>query len=221
MADSASGKTSVGRLILWPAVFTLAVTILRLEGELHHWSSVWFSASAGGGGAIVGISWLPILFGPYFAMKLARSGDGPVGWGKAFGSTLGALAAMILGAALIAMTESHPGILTLLGFAVLFIAAFIPGIGWRSLGYTLLAYAFAARIPVLVVMYLAMSGNWGTHYDAVAPRFQNLTLWKKFFDEAFLPQMSLWIGYTVVIGSLFGETVAVLFGRKRSASAGA
>jgi len=31
-----------------------------------------------------------------------------------------------------------------------------------------LAYAFAARIPVLVVMFIAMSANggqgWGTHY---------------------------------------------------------
>jgi hypothetical protein len=221
VAGSASDKLGVGRLILWPAVFTLAVTILRLEGELHHWSSVWFSASAGGGGAIVGISWLPILFGPYFALKLARSGDAPASYGKAFGTMLGGLALMILGSALIAVTESHPGLLTILGFLIILFSAFVPSVGWRSLGSTLLAYAFAARIPVLVVMYLAMSGSWGTHYDAVPARFQNMTLWKKFFDEAFLPQMFLWIGYTVVIGSLFGETVAALFGRRRSARANA
>jgi hypothetical protein len=82
-----------------------------------------------------------------------------------------------------------------------------------------LAYAFAARIPVLVVMYLALSGKWGTHYDAVPPRFQEMALWKKFFEVAVLPQMSLWIGYTVVVGALFGETGALLFGRKRSVQA--
>lgn len=214
MADSTSDRTSIGHLILWPAVITLAITILRLTGELRHWGSPWFSASPGGGGAIVGISWLPILLGPYFAINLAKAGEGPSGYGKAFGTTFGGLIVMILGGVLLGMTESHPGMLTLLGFVLMLVAAFIPPIGWRSLGRTLLAYAFAARIPVLVVMYLAMSGNWGTHYDAVSPRFQNAALWKKFFDEAFLPQMSLWIGYTVVVGSLFGEIAAVLFGRK-------
>ena len=56
MTDSASDKTNIARLILWPALITFAITILRLEGELHHWGSLWFYTSAGGGGAIVGIS---------------------------------------------------------------------------------------------------------------------------------------------------------------------
>ena len=92
--------------------------------------------------------------------------------------------------------------------------AIIARTGWRSLGSTLIAYAFAARIPVLIVMYFAMRGGWGTHYDAVEARFAAAPLSTKFFYEAFLPQMMLWIGYTVVVGSLFGEIVAVIFARK-------
>jgi len=88
MPDSASGKTSIGQLILWPSLITLVITILRLEGELHHWGAPWFSNSPGGGGAIVGISWLPIIFGPYFALKLAGSGEGTSSYGKALGYTI-------------------------------------------------------------------------------------------------------------------------------------
>ncbi len=217
MADSTSGRIGIGHLILWPALITLAITILRLEGELQHWGSPWFSTSAGGGGAIVGISWLPLIFGPYFALKLARSGQGPAGYGKVFGSTLGGVVVMILGAVLVYETESHPGILTLAGFLIMLAAAFIPRFVWRSLGSALLGYAFLARIPVLIVMYLAMKGNWGTHYDSVGPRYQDLAFWHKFFDMAFLPQMFLWIGYTVVFGSLFGAIAGALFGRRSSA----
>jgi hypothetical protein len=214
--ESASGKTPTGQLILWPALITLAITILRLVGELQHWGSPWFSTSAGGGAAIVGISWLPILFGPYFAFKLARAGDSPAGYGKAFAATFGALLVLVLGAVLVGVTEAHPGPLTLLGFLIMLGAAFIPRIGWKSLGSSLLAYAFAARIPVLIVMYLAMKGNWGTHYDVAPAAYANLDLGRKFFAIAFLPQMFLWIGYTVIIGSLFGNIVAALAWRSKT-----
>jgi hypothetical protein len=76
MTETGSGKKSIVQLILVPSLITLGITILRLEGELHHWGSPWFNSSAGGGGAIIGISWLPIVFGPYFALKLAGSGEG-------------------------------------------------------------------------------------------------------------------------------------------------
>ena len=72
MNGTTSGPSvSIRKLIMIPAVITLVLTILRLIGELQHWPRPWFDSSPGGGGAIVGISWLPILFGPYFAWKLA------------------------------------------------------------------------------------------------------------------------------------------------------
>jgi len=213
MAGTGSSKKSVVQLILVPSVITLAITVLRLEGELHHWGSPWFNSTAGGGGAIVGISWLPIIFGPYFALKLASSGEGTSSYGKAFAMTMGGLVVMVL-AGFLLVKSRNSAVLAVLGFLLTLVAAFVARVGWRSLGSTLIAYAFAARIPVLIVMFVAMSGSWGTHYDAVEARFAAAPLWTKFFYEAFLPQMMLWIGYTVVVGSLFGEIVAVIFARK-------
>ena len=51
MTESRAGP--IGRLILVPAGITLAVTLLRLIGELQEWSSALFNRSVGGGGAIV------------------------------------------------------------------------------------------------------------------------------------------------------------------------
>jgi hypothetical protein len=215
---------STTSLITIPALITLGVTILRLVGELEHWPKPWFSAAAGGGGAIIGISWLPIIFGPYFALKLAGVGDRPSSVGKAVGFAVLGLVVFVLGGVLAAATFSHLSILTLVAFLVLLVAAFIPGIGWRSLGNALLAYAFAARIPVLIVMFFTMRGNggqgWGTHYDAVAPTFAQASFFRKFFYMAILPQMTAWIGWTVVLGSILGVIVVAIVHRgKRAAPA--
>jgi len=101
------------------------------------------------------------------------------------------------------------------------IAAFVPLIGWPSLGRVLLAYAFAARIPVLIVMYYAMSGNggagWGTHYDAVNPMLAHLSFWRKYIYAAIMPQMTLWIGWTVILGAIIGAIVAAIVRRGKQA----
>lgn len=203
-----TGKVSIARLIAIPAVITLGVTILRLAGELEHWPAPWFNSSAGGGGALVGISWLPIIFGPYFAWKLAGSGESPEKMGRAAGFWALGLALMIAGGVIVGLTFAHLSILTFIGFLLMLVAACVPRLGWRSLGSVLLAYAFAARIPVLIVMFLAMRGNggagWGTHYDAVPPAFEHIRFGVKFFDFAVVPQMTLWIGWTVLVGVLLG-----------------
>lgn len=204
-------RISIWTLIAIPALITLGITILRLAGELEHWPQPWFSNTAGGGAAIVGISWLPIIFGPYFAVKLMRAGSGPDSMGKAAGFMVLGVVVFLLCAVGIGYGMSHSRILALGCFVVALIAAFIPRIGWRSFGSVLIAYAFAARIPVLIVMFFAMRGNggagWGTHYDAVGPAFAHLSFGAKFLDLAVLPQMFMWIGYTVVLGSLIGIIV--------------
>lgn len=213
---------SITSLVTIPALITLGITILRLVGELEDWPKPWFSAAAGGGGAIVGISWLPIVFGPYFALKLAGAGDWPSSVGKAIGLALAGLVLLVLGGILGFATVSHASIQTAIGFLAMLVSAFIPGIGWRSLGNSLLAYAFAARIPVLIVMYLAMAGNggqgWGTHYDAPPPNFPPHSFAAKFFYIGVLPQMTLWIGWTVVLGSILGVIVAALARRGKQAA---
>jgi hypothetical protein len=215
-------SVSITSLVTIPALITLAITILRLVGELEHWPKPWFSAAAGGGGAIIGISWLPIIFGPYFALKLASAGEGPSSIGKAIGfAVLGLVVFVLAGLLAQASFSDHP-FLALGGLLAMLIAAFIPGIGWRALGNTLLAYAFAARIPVVIVMFLAMRGNggqgWGTHYDAAAPVFAQASFFRKFFYEAIVPQFTLWIGWTVAVGALIGGIVTAVAGRGKQAA---
>jgi hypothetical protein len=207
----------VTKLILVPAVITLLVTFLRLAGELKHWPAPWFNTAAGGGGAIVGIAWLPIIFGPYFAMKLAGAGNVPGGPGKVMGLSLAGLAVFVAGGALFARTIQHPSILALVALVVMVASLFLPRHAWPTLGNVLLAYAFVARVPVMVVMYYAMRGNdgagWGTHYDRVAPPLANLPFMTKFIEAAILPQMTVWIAWTVILGMIFG-TIALLLARR-------
>ena len=85
----ANDRTSTEQIPIWPlikvpAIITLAVTFLRLVGELEHWSRTYFG-QAGGYNAIVGITWLAPLFGIFFAAKLVRAGYGPFSAGRALG----------------------------------------------------------------------------------------------------------------------------------------
>jgi hypothetical protein len=172
--------------------------------------------------AIVGISWLPIIFGPYFALRLAGAGNRPSSMGKAVGFAVLGLVVFVLGGVISQVTFAHHPSLTLVALLVMLVAAFIPGIGWRSLGNSLVAYAFAARIPVVIVMFLAMRGNggqgWGTHYDAVGPMFAHASFARKFFYMGILPQMTLWIGWTAVLGAILGILVAAIAHRGKQAA---
>ena len=164
-----SQETSVRQLILVPAVITLGVTLLRLVGELVGWSPALFNREAGGGGALVGIAWLVPVFGAWFGWKLARAGSRPSGIGRALGLTLLAFAVSPRG--FVAFKAGIPQqSLTML--AVFVVASSRRSssacAAWPALGSMLLGYGLAARIPVVLVMLVAMLGNWGTHYD-VAP----------------------------------------------------
>jgi hypothetical protein len=217
---------SISKLIAIPAVITLAVTILRLVGELKHWPAPWFSAAMGGGAAIVGITWLPIIFGPYFALKLAGAGAGPASAGKSIAYAFAALVVYVLACFLFTKAVAHPGSLTLLAFLLMLAAAFVTFPGWHALGSALFAYALAARIPVLIVMYLAMHGNggagWGTHYDVMPPTLAHAPLALRYLYMAIMPQLTMWIGWTVIVGAIFGTIVAAIARRgKQPAPVGA
>lgn len=220
--STSDSSVSVLRLILIPAVITLAVTILRLVGELQGWSPLLFGNEAGGGGAVVGITWLPFIFGPYFAVKLARAGEGPASTGKAVGFTLlGIVVFVAAGFVGFAPQVTLPGRMAI-GYILMAGATLLVYPGWPKLFKTLLAYAYAARIPVMIVMFFAIYGNWGTHYDALPPDYTGpADPLGKFFLIGFLPQMIFWVGYTILIGSLFGGIAAAIAGRRKAAPASA
>ncbi len=205
MANAAAIK----KLILVPAVITLAVTLLRLVGELMHWSTKLFNSAPGGGGALVGIAWLVPFAGLYFAAMLAAAGERPSGAGPAIGYPL--LGVALLPAAGFAGSKlgAPPQSFALFGVFVVFsiLGALVAYRGWPALGQTLLAYGLAARIPVALVMLVAMLGNWGTHYDVAPPGFPEMGPIPKWLLIGLLPQLTIWIWFTMAVGALFGGIV--------------
>jgi hypothetical protein len=206
---------STRHLILVPALVTLAVTLLRLTGELMHWSPGLFNPAAGGGGALVGIAWLVPVFGVYFAVKLVRSGERPAGVGAAIGLAVLGFALLPLAGFAAAAAGLPQQSLTMFGLFVVLslVGAFIAYRGWPALGRTLLAYGLAARIPVVVVMLVAMLGNWGTHYDVAPPGFPEMSVFSKWLYIGALPQLTTWIAFTVLSGALLGSIAGAIASR--------
>ena len=82
-----------------------------------------------------------------------------------------------------------------------------------------MAYGLAARIPVVLVMLAAILGNWGTHYDVPpSPEFPAMAPLAKWFAIGVLPQMSVWIWFTVAVGSLVGIVAGAIASRGRAAA---
>jgi len=220
MADANSAsQLSIGRMILVPAIITLGITILRLVGELQGWTPILFGRAAGGGGAILGISWLPLILGPYFAVKLAGSERGPAGLGRAIGMAVAGLVVFFMASYLAFGTTLAIPVRMTAGFAIMILAGAISVVGWPALGRTLIAYGYAARIPVAVIMYFAFRGNWGTHYDALPPEYTGPTdLVTKFIFLGVLPQFIFWVVYTIIIGALLGTIFAAVAHRRPPAA---
>lgn len=216
MAEKSNTNLSIPRLIFIPSVITLAITVLRLVGELQHWPTSLFNPAAGGGGSIIGITWLVPIFGVYFAMKVAGAGQGPASAGKAIGFAVLGIALTFAGGFIgFAPNFQFPGKIAV-GLVLIALGGVIPFFAWPTLWKVLTAYGYAARIPVVILMYIAIRGNWGTHYDVVPPGFpEDTAFWPKYMQIAFVPQMLMWIVFTIIIGMLFGGiAVAVAHRRK-------
>ena len=83
---------------------------------------------------------------------------------------------------------------------------------WPSLFRVLLAYGYAARIPVAIVMALATWAGWQSHYSAAVPGESKLEM---YVLAAFIPQLVWWVSFTIVVGSLFGTlATAMVRGRR-------
>jgi hypothetical protein len=219
-------KVPAWRLVIWPGVITLAITLLRLGGELLNWSPTLFNRAAGGGGAAIGISWLPPVFGVLFAIQLVRLGFGPASAKKAIGLAVGGVVAMVatmaVGGALGIVKEGEFSIGSLVFFTVAAaVGAAISYAGWPALGKTLLAYAVVARVPVAIVMLIAMIGDWKTHYDVLPPNFPrpDIGLLEKWLLIGAFPQFTVWIAITVLFGALFGAVAGSIASRRAAPAA--
>jgi hypothetical protein len=217
-SSTPEGGGATWKLIAVPAAITLAVTALRLTGEMLHWSPRFFSREAGGGLAVVGIAWLVPMFGIWFALKLKRSGAPSPRILRGIGIALAALVvAPAVGLAAVPLGLGPVGQVVM--FCLGSLAAIAVGrLAWPALGRVLLAYGLAARLPVVLIMLLAMLGRWDSHYALPRPDFPPMAPLPLWLLTGFLPQLTMWIAYTVVFGSLFGLIAAAV---SRSGRAGA
>lgn len=222
MTDNTSNRSGgTLQLVAIPALITLAVTVIRLMGERQGWSKTWFNPAPGGGAAPIGIVWLVLIFGVYFAIKLRSAGDVPSSTGRVITFALLGIVVAALGFGL-AFKVSQPGApLSQVIVGVASIAAIVLQRGpWPRLFKALLAYGYAARIPVTVIMFFAIKGNWGTHYDGPPPGFPEGFDWfTKFILIGAIPQLVVWIAFTVVVGTLFGGIAAAVSRRGKQPSA--
>jgi len=213
---------STFRLVLAPAIITAAVTLLRLVGELNQWSRTFFNPEAGGGLALVGIAWLVPIFGIYFAMKLRGPRETASGWrsvGFAVLAVVVFFAVFYLLAMLLGVDPSQPSLAGLGASAMASLVALgVAYYGAGALGRVLLAYGLLARIPVILVMLLAILGNWGTHYDVMPPGVAvEMSPWTKWFLIGVVPQLTFWMTFTVAVGALFGGLALVVLERRQAA----
>lgn len=198
---------SIPRLVVVPTLITLAVTLSRLTGELRGWPSPWFDKTSG----LVGITWfLPPIFGFYFAWKLGHEGQRTDRIGRAF---LLALLGVVLNQLVEATVFEHADISIYSALVILWmvavISAYLQYLAWPALCKTLLAYGLGARIPVVVIMFLALRGHWGTHYDRPSGPF-TLNFWPTFLLFGFFEELIYWVSFTVALGALAGSVAAAV-----------
>ena len=221
MTDQTSPAEPLWRLILIPSAVTLAVTVLRVWGELEGWPALLFNRAAGGA-ALLGITWLVPVFGAWFALKQARDGSG-VQPTRVLG--IGVLALVVVFAlnflvALIKKEQSSLGVLGVFAVSSGF-GALVGVYAWPALGRTLLAYGLAARVPVVLVTLAAVRGDWRTHYDALPPGFPAMGPLAKWFWIGLLPQMTIWMAFTVIVGTIAGGLALFVEERRTAGGRGA
>lgn len=211
-----SGEMSISRLVFMPALITLAVTVLRLAGELQRWSETWFNPAPGGPWSIVGIVWLVPVFGVYFALKRARNGEGPASAARAIGFAVVGTMIFVLGFFLFQkVVRNFTGLVLMWVLATASAALQIPA--WRGLFRVLVAYGYAARIPVAIIMYAATQLEWKSHYSALAFPTTEMSKLGQFMLFGFIPQLVWWVSFTIVAGTLFGSVAVALAGAGKRA----
>jgi hypothetical protein len=207
MAHTTSpARLSIWRLVFGPTVITLAVTLLRLGGELRDWPRPWFAPDRG----IVGITWLPPIFGIYFALKLWRGHERPERIPRAIAlGMLGVLLNEVVEATVFPYATisifSQLGIL----WAVAVVSALLQYVGWPALFKTMVAYGLGARIPTVILTFFALRGHWRTHL-AYRPGPQTLGFWPRFLWFGLLEELIYWVSFTVATGCLAGSLAAAV-----------
>ncbi len=203
----------MSRAVLVAGIITLALTAVRLYGELEGWDPEFFNREAGGGMALVGIAWLVPIFGLWFGARLARNGRGPARTGRAIAMPLIGFALVVGVFALqfnVLKLEGQAA--SMLLFVTGPVCALFGVFAWPALAGTNFGYGLLARLPIVVITYWAISRGWDVHHVKTRP---DSTIAEA--DKAFvlsMAQMTLWIPFTILVGGFFGGIAAALTRKK-------
>lgn len=214
MTESPRG---IGSAVLLAGVVTLAVTVLRLVGEVQGWNPALFSREPGGGGALVGIGWLPILVGVWFGRRLAQGGHVPTSTLRAVLAALVGAAAMMGSIVYVATNTPNEQLMDRMGLFMSCCPLFllVAFFAWGRAALAGLLYGLLARVPVVVVQYVAIANNWGTHYEKVNPALGELDAAAR-GEALMMAQVLFWVPFTTLL-VVFFAALGALTVRKRPA----
>lgn len=190
--------------VLLAAVITLAITVLRLVGELQGWSPLWFGDNTAGAGALVGIVWLVPVFGFWFGRRLQATGHGPASLRRALMAPLmGVLTAIAVTAvSLLALPIEKTTV-----FRVMTVAWPAAGLlalwAWPPMFGVNLVYSVLARAPIVALTYYAIAKGWDTHHAALAEGAPSVDDAERAWILT-VAQVCLWLPFTAMVGGVFG-----------------
>lgn len=214
-----SDTSSTLRLILWPSVITLAVSIARLVGEVQGW----ITDQSGGAMHPLGITWLALLFGGWFGWRHARAGALP----RVRRAWLWALVALLAMVGTMAwrmqpllqaerseatFAQVRVGVLTIIAVAV--VGAGTMFFVWAKQAFTLLLYGLVARATVVAITWFVKLQGWHLHYVKFGPPGIEPDTMQETLVSASIAQFGMWVPFTILAGTLVGG----LFARRQSTS---
>lgn len=202
------------RLVLVPSLVTLAVSAARTWMEIDGR----VTRASGGAGSWLGITWLALLFGGWFGVRLAAAGDrprlrpAPLWFGIATAVLIGAVIAVFRH---LDPADRSPEALRILDAGAPWVAAAalamagLALVTWTRLAWALLVYGAIARITVVAITWWVKRAGHDTHYTKFGPPGFEFDL-AETMGRAALAQLAFWVPFTIVVGGFTGTVAAAL-----------
>lgn len=204
---------STFRLLLWPSLLTLAISIARLTSEVQGW----LTTASGGRGLPLGITWCVFVFGAWFGRRTSVAGAAPrvaKPWSWALLALLATAGTVAYGFRPLVGADRSEATFALVRQAVLaaVLVAVVGGLTmfvvWPRLAGAMLLYGLGARGTVLAITWLSKHQGWDTHYTKFGPPGIERETMAETMLSAGLAQIGFWVPFTVIGGVLAGSLVA-------------
>ena len=201
------------KVLLLAIAASILVAGARFLGQVQGW----IPTTSGGGLHPLGVSWLPFVFGPVFAARLAREGSAPR-WRRARLLGVAGLVAIVVVvmwkfAPIADLPKSDPSLqgatddaLKATFVATLIVTALLCAMWWR-LALALICYAVPVRLVVIALTAVAKQLEYDTHYTKFGPagnEFDFVTT----VTTASIAQLGFWVPFAVVCGFASGAFFA-------------